>query len=659
MDAKRVFLSPHFLTSLPLKQIFQRLPGVWLLCLIPFAFLGPVHVPLVYAAYFVALHVLFLLNNLRTAYGVSYAYKMAKLSSVTDWARLFTEQTGTSHGGDLRHDMPYDHILHTIIIPNYKENMDTLVETLDVLASHSRALSQYKICLAMEASEQGSERKARNLMTMYKDSFYDIVFTMHPAGEPGEIRGKSSNVAWAAKCVAAQSRSLSFEILTVIDADTCFAEDYFNAVAYHYCVASPEQRRIMMFVPATVFDRNASDVPVFVRVTDMFWSIGVISNLYDSSLVKLPCSAYSVSMDLAASVNFWDAGPEAIGEDLHMFLKCFFATNGQLIVKSIFSPASQCNIEGEGVGLKGWVSGMSARYNQAKRHLWGSLDTGYALRKTLLNALAPGAQEMVALKHVYVSKNGKDEEPRLSYVRLAALFQRLLEAHVVMGHLFVLAIIASLVIPSEHVLRCDTAEFLWPLLSNHTVDPSVEYALYLCSWIRFLCLFPNIYMIFMYEKYQRWVGVERWVLQPGDHSYRKRFESYVSYENRQLPVQRLGIRSQLMNVRNSRNTLDWLCIPIAGLLFYVLPQFHAQLTHLYTERLDYKVAAKPVVRTNSPSLPPAQVEEQEEILTVFVDVPLKYSASTNSSRSDEGFFEESDDSQSLGSSGHTSIPLTL
>jgi hypothetical protein len=45
------------------------------------------------------------------------------------------------------------------------------------------------------------------------------------------------------------------EILTIMDADTCFAEDYFSAVAYYYCIASPAQRKLMMFAPPTVFDR--------------------------------------------------------------------------------------------------------------------------------------------------------------------------------------------------------------------------------------------------------------------------------------------------------------------------------------------------------------------------------------------------------------------
>lgn len=48
----------------------------------------------------------------------------------------------------------------------------------------------------------------------------------------------------------------------------------------------------------------------------MCWSIGLMSIFILP--VKFPCSVYTVSMQLARRVNFWDAGPEAIGEDMHM-----------------------------------------------------------------------------------------------------------------------------------------------------------------------------------------------------------------------------------------------------------------------------------------------------------------------------------------------------
>ena len=112
----------------------------------------------------------------------------------------------------------------------------------------------------MEESEAGSETKARTLQKLYQDHFLDIVYTIHPRGRPNEIRGKSSNVAWAAQQMSLRGAAgimgrHDHEIITVMDADTCFAEDYFKSVNFKYCVASPEQRKIMMFAPCTVFDR--------------------------------------------------------------------------------------------------------------------------------------------------------------------------------------------------------------------------------------------------------------------------------------------------------------------------------------------------------------------------------------------------------------------
>src|SRR5690349_14879612 len=98
----------------------------------------------------------------------------------------------------------------------------------------------------MEESEKGAAEKAQTLMKMYADSFFEITYTVHPLGRPGEIRGKSSNVAWASSQMALRSGGglagrHEHEIITVMDADTCFAEDFFSAVSYHYTTATPEQ----------------------------------------------------------------------------------------------------------------------------------------------------------------------------------------------------------------------------------------------------------------------------------------------------------------------------------------------------------------------------------------------------------------------------------
>lgn len=46
-----------------------------------------------------------------------------------------------------------EEINYGFIIPNYKEEIELISETLEVLASHKRAKSHYLIFLAMEAHE--------------------------------------------------------------------------------------------------------------------------------------------------------------------------------------------------------------------------------------------------------------------------------------------------------------------------------------------------------------------------------------------------------------------------------------------------------------------------------------------------------------------------
>ena len=107
----------------------------------------------------------------------------------------------------------------------------------------------------MEESEKGSEHKGVALVGCYAHLFLQIEYTIHPVGLSGEIRGKSSNVAWASKHMAKKSKNHGSEIITVMDADTCFAEDYFQSLNYFYCTAPPEKRRLLMFAPSTIFDR--------------------------------------------------------------------------------------------------------------------------------------------------------------------------------------------------------------------------------------------------------------------------------------------------------------------------------------------------------------------------------------------------------------------
>lgn len=53
----------------------------------------------------------------------------------------------------------------------------------------------------MEQKEATASEKASHLMSMFEKSFLNIRPTFHATGVPGEIAGKSSNVACAARAI--------------------------------------------------------------------------------------------------------------------------------------------------------------------------------------------------------------------------------------------------------------------------------------------------------------------------------------------------------------------------------------------------------------------------------------------------------------------------
>lgn len=90
------------------------------------AFLGPAHAPIPYAVYYTFLMGILVINNIRYAVSSYLFYKKSVQHSLTDWGS-FDNSTE-----------------HLIVIPNYKEDMRVIRESLDVLASHEQAVTNYR-----------------------------------------------------------------------------------------------------------------------------------------------------------------------------------------------------------------------------------------------------------------------------------------------------------------------------------------------------------------------------------------------------------------------------------------------------------------------------------------------------------------------------------
>ncbi|EAQ93648.1 hypothetical protein CHGG_01883 [Chaetomium globosum CBS 148.51] len=501
--------------------------------------------------------------------------------------------TSSSEAGDLDPDcygdgdIAPDRVIHAIVIPNYKEENDTLRETLEVLASHPQARNTYDVYLAMEQREHNAEAKAIRFTNEFAKKFRSIDFAIHPSDIPGELAGKGSNMAWAARKLSEKYNlgQRKDVIVTGIDADSHLSSNYFaNVTTMH--VAYPDLATTTLYSAPIIFDRNAHNVPAIVRVADVLWSAAGMSGLYEGSTIAPPTSVYSVPLELVDRVGGWDCDSEAIGEDLHMYLKCFFALNGNLTVRTVMSPVSQTNVTGggRGKGLAGIVQDVSARYKQAQRHMWGALDTGYAIRKVAevwkerkhtSRAFRPLHTSMNDESDNYVPESqidGVDAEavPESgifsdvvtdtlkgpNWERIIILGHRLFEAHFLPVQMTILIVASTL--------------YMWAADGTGDVH-GVAWVYTICNVLRTLGFMEVAFYLFLYERFHK-ICVESREKEMGDAGLLK------------------GMHFSRREVKT--NYIDYVMVPLVAPIFGSIPCAQAQICHFWTLDLVYTVSKK-------------------------------------------------------------------
>ncbi|KAK9366236.1 hypothetical protein V1509DRAFT_630555 [Lipomyces kononenkoae] len=500
-------------------------------------------------------------------------------------------------------------LIHAIFVPNYQEHLDTLRETLSMLASHDLARSSYEIYLAMESHEQDAELKAAALVSEFSPMFRYITYTIHPDDLPGEARGKSSNLAWATRTASRRFHNLgqSNVVLTVMDSDTHLLPSYFETINGH--CASKGTDNFTMFVPPIVFDRNSDNISPIVRCADMYWSAAGIAGLYETSQIRTPTSIYSVTLSLARYVDFWDTGPEAIGEDLHMYLKCFFQTGGRLNTVPIYSPASHCNVEHSEITPdmsidQRWMLSSQARFKQACRHMWGIMDSGYATRHafalisssrgttgssqcTQCDTLGEGVVSSVDIngmpstpKTVSKSLQQLADFGPVPYGRIIILLHRLYEAHFLHVHYFIDGFACSVL----------------PLITTIPRSSGLGHVLAIASYLRTIAFCGVMLQMLLYEQLYstaldlRLQFVKTALSSPSSHIFSGGKSSAKS----------IGIvRQSLQQVDISRHGdwisfVDYILFPIAGAFYVIVPSLKAQILQFWSTEFVYEVSSKPV-----------------------------------------------------------------
>ncbi len=355
-----------------LQRGLEVLPLVTALLLISFLVWGALLLPLPLTVLLVGFDCYWVWRSYNTAFHCIKGYLLLRRDAKVDWRDRY-EQAEARGEAYLR----WEDVRHLVIIPTYKESVAKLAATLSKLAESDVAREQVFIVLAMEEAEPGCRKKALRLHREFGESFAGMFATFHPASIPGEVRGKSSNEAWAARhmerrLVEEMGHDIDHLTVTSCDADTLFHPHYFSCLTYKFATHPHRYRRFWQ-APVLLYN-NIWQVPAPLRVPNGLGGLNHLARLTRKYRVLFPQSTYSLSFRMAREVGYWDV--DVVPEDWHMFLKCFFNLRGEVDVEPIFLPVGN-----DGVRSEGYLKTFFAHYQQARRHAWGASDFPYAMRQ--------------------------------------------------------------------------------------------------------------------------------------------------------------------------------------------------------------------------------------------------------------------------------------
>lgn len=271
---------------------------------------------------------------------------------------------------------------HLIIIPEFKEPLSVLEETIHNLTKQDFPLDHLMVVLATETIDSEADTTSAILEKKYKKYFKHFWITRHPI-LPGETAGKSSNMAWAGKWAVQKLEELEYDLqkitVTSCDADVLLHPKYFSYLT-HAFLTDPDHA-FHFYQPAILFYSNIWRVPLPGRVVNTTSSIFNLAILPQTKRL-INFSTYSLSLATVKKVGFW--GVDVIPEDYHLFFKTYFTLGEKVETRPLYLPVMADAAESHGF----WKT-MVNQYEQHKRWAWGVSDVPYVLKQYFTNTSIP------------------------------------------------------------------------------------------------------------------------------------------------------------------------------------------------------------------------------------------------------------------------------
>lgn len=339
------------------KRILEIIPGFISWNIIAFLFWGGYFFPDLTAYFILLFDVFWVYKGLSLLVATLVSHFRIQAATNLDWMK---EVAGFGDWKKVRH------IVVILVANEPKETVETTVESL----SHQTfPTQQIGVVLAADSWSKTAKTYCDQIQKVYAKKFGSILVTLHPNNLPGEIKGKSSNEAWAARrakeiLIDKMGWDIRYTTITSNDADAILHRQYFAYLTFKFL--DDPHRYLKFWQPAIVFYNNIWRIPMPSRVVNALsniWQISILSR--KDRLVNF--SNYTASLQMIHDIGYWDT--DVIPEDYRIFFKAFFALDGKVEVEPIFLPSSADAAESSSI----WKTFYND-YQQKKRWAWGVSD---------------------------------------------------------------------------------------------------------------------------------------------------------------------------------------------------------------------------------------------------------------------------------------------
>jgi cellulose synthase/poly-beta-1,6-N-acetylglucosamine synthase-like glycosyltransferase len=265
-------------------------------------------------------------------------------------------------------------IYQMVILPTYKESEEIIGESIGALMRSDYPKEKMIVVLAVEErAGKKFEEQAKNIEKKYSGEFFKFLVSVHPDAIKGEIAGKGSNTAFAAKEAKEKiidKLKIPYEDLLVstFDIDTKVFPQYFACLTWYYLTEKDPINA--SYQPVPVYNNNIWKASVFSRVvstSNTFWQM-----IQQERSEKLT----TYSSHSTPGKTFFEVGYpyNVVMDDSRIFWKAYLNYDGNYRVVPIYYLVSM-----DAVMAKNLWRTILNQYKQQKRWAWGCAEIPYIM----------------------------------------------------------------------------------------------------------------------------------------------------------------------------------------------------------------------------------------------------------------------------------------